>query len=194
MRTSLVFASAAFALALVTPRLAHAVDVPGSITDRPSGAGTAETSARWFPPVREGVEAQVQMGTGFSETYGLGLGARAGYTFRQGLYLGGNVDYFFGHSSNDETAHATIVAGDVGWKIFPRAEWEIRPHLVAGPAVIKTVNNVPFYTDTKTAFAVEPGVMGAYHFGSAFLSADARWFITPSPNTLSLTVGGGIGF
>jgi hypothetical protein len=193
MRNTIAFAAGA--LALMTPTFARAIDAPGSINEPPKGAGTQESGApRPFGRVREGVESQAQIGTGFNETYGLGLGARTGYTFRQGLYLGGALDYWFGHSTQDESAHAIFIGADAGWKIFPTANVEIRPHVIAGPAFIKTVNDAPFYVDTKTAFAIQPGVQGLYHFGQAFIGGDARWFITPSPNTLSLTAAAGVGF
>ena len=190
----IVIALAAVSVALTLPSVARAVDVPNSINTPPSGAGTEVPRPSAGNRVREGYEANAQIGTGFSSTYGLGVGARAGYTFRQGIYVGGAFDYFFGNSTNDNTAYGTFFGADVGYKFFFFDRWEVRPHIIAGPGFTKYVNTEPFYTDSRIGFAVQPGLMAAYHFGEFYLMGDGRWFATPAPNTFALTVGAGVGF
>jgi hypothetical protein len=36
--------------------------------------------------------------------------------------------------------------------------------------------------------------MVMYHTGDAFIGADVRWLVTPSPNTLAILASGGIAF
>jgi hypothetical protein len=56
------------------------------------------------------------------------------------------------------------------------------------------VQAIPFFIDSGTGFAVQPGVQVAYHFGNAFIGGDAHWMVTPSPNTLAILASGGVGF
>jgi hypothetical protein len=144
----------------------------------------------------EGVEASAGIGTGFTDTYGLGVMARLGLTLTQGVYLGANVQYYAGHSINDQNAHATFVGGDAGYKFYPTDHVEVRPFVFAGPAFITQVsgNNAFVAVDSQTTFAVQPGVIGMYHFGSAFIGGDAHYMLTPTPNTLAVLASGGFGF
>ncbi|MGQ4828119.1 hypothetical protein, partial [Enterococcus faecalis] len=82
----------------------------------------------------------VEVGSGFSDTYGFGAAVRIGYAFRDGLYLGGRADYFVGQSLDNNTAHAAFVGGEAGYKFFATRRWEIRPYAFAGPAFITTVD------------------------------------------------------
>ncbi len=63
-----------------------------------------------------------------------------------------------------------------------------------GPSFITQVQNNPFFSNSNTSFAVQPSVLLMYHFGQAFLGADARWLVTPTPATLAVFASGGIGF
>jgi len=201
MRTS--FACTLTALAtgatlLALPSAARAaVDVPSSINAPPTGPGTPEQlNARGQgTALREGIEANVGIGTGFADTYGLGLEGRIGYTFRQGVYAGGNVQYYVGHSVNDQSAHAAFVGGELGYKFFPNDRVEIRPFVFAGPAFITQVAAAPVVESiSTTGFALQPGVIAMYHFGDAFIGGDAHYMITPGPNTLGVFANGGFGF
>jgi hypothetical protein len=134
------------------------------------------------------------VGSGFTDTYGLGVSGRVGYTLRQGIYLGGAVQYFFGQSVNDQSSHATFVGGEAGYKFFPVDQVEVRPYAFVGSAFITEVSANPVTTTSKADAAVQPGLIGMYHFGDAFLGADAHIMITPSPNTLAVLASGGFGF
>lgn len=166
---------------------------PSGLNTPPAGPGT-ERQEPARPGIREGLEGGVGLGTGFSSTYGIGMEARVGYTFRQGVYAGGALQYFAGTSVNNQSNHATFVGGELGYKVFTSRRFEIRPYVFLGPSFITQVRDNPFFVDSSTSFAVQPSVLLMYHFGHAFLGGDARWLVTPSPATLAVFVSGGIGF
>lgn len=183
------------AVCLSVAGAAGAVDFPRSINDRPAGPGTERPGAPRPYRVTPGVQADVSLGSGFSDTYGLGVDGRVGYAMANGIYVGGAASYFGGRSIQNQSAHAAFIGGELGYKIFPTrdARWEIRPYVFAGPAFVTTVSDVPL-TESKTSLAVQPGVLGAYHFGDAFLQVDARYFMTPTPTTLAIFAGAGLAF
>lgn len=194
MRSSLVWMSLATVAAFATfGPTARAADLPRSINAPPSGPGTERVTPTGRA-VREGVEASAGLGSGFADTYGLGLEGRVGYTFHQGVYAGGDVQYFVGHTINDNQAHATFVGGDLGYKFFPSRRVEIRPYAFVGPAWITQVSNTPFQVISKVDLAVQPGVLAEYHFGDVFVGGDARYLLTPGPNTLAVLASAGFGF
>jgi hypothetical protein len=174
--------------------------IPRSINAPPAGPGTAqEVGLKGREVLRPGMEASATVGTGFADTYGLGFEGRVGYTFRNGVYAGGAAQYFLGHSINDQQAHAAFVGGEIGYKIYPIDALEIRPYAFAGPAFITQVAAGPTpssrpLTLSRADFGVQPGVVGMYHFGDAFVGADAHFMLLPAPNTLALLAGGGFGF
>ena len=166
---------------------------PNGINTPPAGPGT-ERAEPTAPGVREGLEGGVGLGTGFSSTYSVGLEARVGYTFRDGVYAGGSLQYFAGTSINSQSNHATFIGGELGYKVFTSRKFEIRPYVFLGPSFITQVRDNPFFVDSSTSFAVQPSVVMMYHFGRAFLGGDGRWLVTPSPATFALFVSGGVGF
>jgi hypothetical protein len=182
----------------VLQRVGRAAELPHSINTPPSGPGTEQVTptGRTY---RQGLQASAGLGTGFSSTYGLGIEGDVGYTFQQGIYAGGNVQYFMGHSLNDRSAHATFVGGVVGYKWFPTERVEVRPFVFAGPAFVTTVTAssnpiLPPNVASNTTIAVQPGVIAQYHFGSAFVGGDAHYMLTPSPNSLALMANAGLAF
>jgi len=187
------------AAAVLAPLTVHAQDGVPSMTARPRGPGTeARPTAPEGVRAVEGPQASVQIGSGFTDTYGLGLGARLGYTFRSGIYAGGAVTHYFGQSVQspvmDESSHATFVGGELGYKIFKETRWEVRPYVFVGPAFVTTINELSLVRESKTRFGVQPGLLGAYHFGNLFLSAEAKWHVTPDPAGFTLLGGAGLGF
>jgi hypothetical protein len=181
-------------LLLLTPAVASAFDVPNSMTETPKAAGAEKARPTAANRVQPGIEANLNVGTGFIDTYIIGFGGRLGYTFGTGIYVGGGFQYYTGHSVSDNTAHATFFGGEVAYKFFVKRRWEIRPYVFGGPGWVTTVDGPPLVKDTSGSFAFQPGVLGGYHFGNAFLYADARYFVTPAPTTPSLSIGGGFGF
>ena len=152
------------------------------------GPGTEQT-----PPephgglgIAPGLEVSAGIGTGFGGTYGLGYEGRVGYTLPINLYLGGQVQAFYGQGAVDQKAHAAYFGGEVGYKIFPIHPVELRPYLFLGPAFITQVDTNPTTATSKTGFAVQPGILGVYHIGPAFVGADFRFLATPSPFGVTL--------
>lgn len=199
MRTQVALGIAT--LTLLAPAMASAFDFPSSFTEAPKGAGVEQPApAPGAGRVVPGFEAEGNLGSGFTSTYGLALGARAGYTLKPGVYVGGAVTYYQGTSlgtpAGSASNHATWLGAEAGYKFFPRAHWELRPYVFAGPAIVSSSalrNDIPLQT-TTTRFGVQPGFLTAYHFGQAFISAEARYYATPAPNALTLLGGAGLSF
>ena len=161
----------------------------------PTGPGTQQESpAGKREGIRPGWEASGALGTGFSGTYGIGYEGRIGYTLPVGVYLGGQVQAFYGQNVDNEKAHATFFGGELGYKLFPFESIELRPYVFAGPAFITQVNENPTSVSSKTSFAVQPGALALYHIGPGFVGADFRFLATPSPFGVTLMGSAGIGF
>jgi len=188
------------AAAIAGMSTAQAADLPKSTNAPPTGPGTEATPGAQARGIRaiEGYEASVQVGSGFVDTYGLGMGARLGYTLPSGIYVGADVTHYFGNTitleTGSESAHATFVGAEGGYKFFPSRHWEVRPYAFVGPAFVRTVANPPFRSEMVTRFAVQPGLLTAYHFGDAYLSAEAKVHVTPDPSALTVFGGAGLGF
>jgi hypothetical protein len=163
-----------------------AADPASPLDEAPRGAGTQTDTGRVRDAqrVHEGPEAGGSLGTGFSSVYGVGVGGRLGYTFPSGIYLGGAFTQFVGSLPRS----ASFLGAEAGYKLFPSYHWELRPYAFLGPAVIDRGDG------GQVAFAVQPSMLGAYHFGPWFISADARLYALPEPKTLALFAGAGAGF
>jgi hypothetical protein len=98
--------------------------------------------------------------------------------------------------AGNESAHATFLGGELGYKLFLNNQrWEMRPYVFAGPAFIRTVEGTPVVRAESTVrLAVQPGFLAAYHFGTVFLTAEAKLHLTPDPMALSVFGGAGMGF
>jgi hypothetical protein len=158
-----------------------------TIHDPPYGPGTENGPRRVGDEyrVREGAEAGAQVGAGFENPYGLGVGARLGYSFHPGVYVGAAYTHFFGASP---LAHADFFGGELGYKFFPTERWELRPYAFLGPAFIATEDYA-----TRTHLAFQPSLLTAYHFGAVYISAEGRGLVTPEPAAFALLGGVGIG-
>jgi hypothetical protein len=190
---SIIAAGAAVGTALAFPSTASAA------TLAPSGPGTEQVNQQGrYEGIRPGLEAGGALGTGFSGTYGLGYEGRLGYTFPIGVYVGGQVQAFYGNNVNGNKAHATFFGAEVGYKLFPIRyinALEVRPYVFAGPAFISQVNqDAPFNVNSKTSFAIQPGALALYHLGPVFVGADFRFLATPSPFGVTLMGAIGAGF
>jgi len=181
-------------VAFLAAASAAAVDVPNSLTAPPYGPGTSEDQPSTKARAVAGPDAQALIGGGFGD-YGFGLGARVGYTFNPGIYAGASTTYYFGRgvqgATGESTTYAFLAGGELGYKIFPTERWELRPYAFVGPSVMKNLNDagVP---QTHTRFVFYPGLLGAYHFGNAYISAEARTYIAPNPSALALMAGFGL--
>jgi hypothetical protein len=132
--------------------------------------------------VQPGATIEGHAGYGFDPAYDVGYGGRLGYTLKQGIYFGGDVNHFVGTQGMPEQ---TLVGGDAGLKVFPALHLEIRPYGFAGAAIPSA---------GQKALALAPGVVAAYHFGRAYVDADAQYMATPAPNVFLLMGGAGLGF
>ena len=154
----------------------RAADLPTSLSEPPRGPGTERGVVRFDDRYRvePGPEAGGFIGGG--RGLGLGLGGRIGYSFRPGVYLGGEFTWF----SRD----AAELAAELGYELFPTRHWQFRPFVLAGPAFVGH--------SSRTRLAVAPSFLAAYHFGIAFISAEARAYVSPEPGTLAVFGGGGV--
>jgi hypothetical protein len=114
-----------------------------------------------------------------------------------GLYAGGSILHFFGPSvraiNGNESEPQTLIGGDIGYKLFPRPEIELRPFLFAGVGIFDRLNEETRTVDTGVDFTLDPAFLAAYHFGNAFVSAEARLQVTPTPARIAILGGLGLG-
>jgi hypothetical protein len=181
----------------ILPMLVPATALAG-VNTPPYGPGTEARPAtgRYSAHIVEGVQASAQLGSGFTDPYGFGIGGRLGYTFLHGVYFGAAVSHYFGKSVDtafgSESEGATFLGGELGYELYPTYRWEVRPYAFLGPSWITTVG--PFGSTTTTDLAFQPGLLLAYHFGNAFVSAEGKVHVTPEPVALTLFAGAGLGF
>jgi hypothetical protein len=113
------------------------------------------------------------------------------------LYAGGSMMHFFGTNVatllGTDSESQTLFGGDVGYKIFPKPEWELRPFIFAGIGIFNRLNENIRIVNQSTDFTVSPAFLAAYHFGNAFLSAETRLQVAPSPIHFALLGGLGLG-
>lgn len=139
-------------------------------------------------PVARTVSGDAFVGSGLGNRYGLGYGARVGYTMPKGIMLGVDATRYQGQASSSET----IVGGEVGLRNFVTPRLEVRPFALVGAAIQSAGNLVG--APSTTQLALQPGVLAAWHFGRAFVSAEGRLQVTPTPAAASLLGGAGLTF
>jgi hypothetical protein len=176
---------AAFAASLVLGLAPWAVAQEGNtFREPPRGAGTetGDGHVGQDDRVYEGVQFAALAGVG----YDFGAGARVGYAFRSGVYAGGAFTYY--------AANATFIGGEFGYKLFITRRWELEPYVFVGPAFVREGDRGFGRSSDRTMFGLQPGFLGAYHFGPAFVSAEMRIYVAPSPGALAFFGGIGVGF
>ncbi len=189
--------SSAIALvsALSAPAVALAQDLPRGINEAPRGPGTEQPlkDQTATERVRPGWEGGAQVGGGI----GVGIGVRAGYSFVPGLYAGGSLTHFFGTTVptivGTDNQSETLFGGEVGYKIFPKPEIELRPFIFAGIGIFNRLSDTYNIVDQSTDFTVWPSFLAAYHFGNAYFSAETRLQVAPTPMHFALLGGLGLG-
>lgn len=185
----------AVATALSVPAGALAQTLPNSINEPPRGPGTEQAPKYQTPTerVQPGWEVGAEVGGGI----GVGIGARAGYSFVPGLYVGGSLMHFFGPSvttlTGSDNESQTLLGADVGYKLFPRPNVELRPFIFTGIGIFNRLNESLGIVDQSTDFTVAPSFLAAYHFGNAFVSAETRLQVAPTPVHFALLGGIGLG-
>ena len=173
-------------------------------------AGTAAADPA-FTAGKPSVSAQLDYGIwtgddiGDVNPYGLGLGARGGYTLDPGLYVGGAFDYFFGGSVDVPGAEVKFnlwtLHGEVGYDLGVAPNIVIRPKaglgLTTGHAKLCIQGNCQ--SDSNGKMSLAPGAQALYSLDSLFLTAEARYNIVfdtenGSGNGLLFGVGAGLTF
>jgi hypothetical protein len=135
----------------------------------------------------------VQLGAGFrygfdltgasSNPWGLGLGIDGGYTLQNAVYLGGNLDYFFGEDGEGDGLFQLMA--EVGYDLGLGENVVFRPKAGAGFAA----------ANSEARAAVAPGAKLMLFTSSVSLSLDARYSIVFSdPSLQALILSFGIGF
>jgi hypothetical protein len=176
-----VHIAALASLAVTTAVTLAQADAPRSWREAPRGPGTeiGVTHPSDAYRVYEGTELAGFIGGG----YGLGVGGRVGYAFYSGVYAGGAFTFY--------TGNASFLGGELGYKFFPAYHWELRPYVFAGPVFIGVGDTGFGRRYAATELAVQPGLLGAYRFGPAFISAELRAYLNPNPGALAVFGGAG---
>jgi len=122
-----------------------------------------------------------------TNSYNIGIGARAGYTFEQQIYVGGTFMYHFGEQTavvgqgvSETQSRFYYPAGEVGYD-FGIGPMLLRPY--GGIGVLFGRNSVSVNgieaTNTQSALMLYPGLTAQYMFPNspAFVGADMRGLI-----------------
>ena len=145
--------------------------------------------------------AALQVGYGTHDV-NLGLGVRGGYTLPMNVYVGANFMYYVGGTSqvyyyfapsqglsvhvDTTTVKASlwtlVVEGGYDFNLTPA--FMLRPVLGLGMASAKTevCLGSTCNSDSKSKFAVTPGVTASLNFGKPFVGADFRYLIISGSN------------
>lgn len=131
------------------------------------------------------VSAEAFGGSGIGSRFDAAYGARVGYTTPQNIYLGAEGIRYQGQAGSSEL----LIGGDIGMRFFPTQRLEVRPFALVG-AAIERAGDLP-QGNSGTSFALQPGLLTAYHLGPAYLGAEGRVQVAPTPAAASLlgTVG-----
>lgn len=163
---------------------------------------------------------KLQLGVGFRygvdvtsgddlNPWGIGLGLDAGYTLPNAVYLGGNIEYFFGEQIGDDTNGASgniwQLSAEGGYDIGIGPIFVLRPKLGLGLANLHEKVCAQIDTgaglvggcasDTQSKFALLPGATFIVMPPGFNLTADVRYELVFADKTgqgLLFTVG--IGF
>jgi hypothetical protein len=191
MRNSVAVVSVAVAAAAAVSMASRPAHAGMDVTPRGPGNEVVDAEGH-VVGVHPGWEASGGGGTGFAGTYSGGIEARVGYTLPFGLYVGGQAQGYWGNTVGSNQAHASFFGAEVGYKLFLLRQVEFRPYVFGGEAFITQVGSNSF--NSHTGVAVQPGIMGLYHLGSAFLGGEFRFLTTPGPVSPAIMFLAGAGF
>lgn len=149
-----------------------------------------------------------EMEDGDFNPWGPGIGVAGGYTLGNGVYLGGNFDYFFGDSigeaPNELSANIWQLMAEGGYDLGLGEAFVVRPKLGVGFATtnMETCIDLGLGTgeqcasDSETDFAIAPGATFLYIGQSFSLSLDLRYdmIFAEGETQNALLFSAGIGF
>ena len=152
--------------------------------------------------------------------FGPGIGLRVGYTLDIGLYLGADFDYFFGESRDfglnlgglggaggSVTFNEYNFLAEIGYDFWVYRSGVLRPKLglgvgiahvsACGGGMVLGVGASTCNGDSKTGFAIAPGLQFLHYFSNVYLTAELRYqnvsvSDVPDPSGVILGVGVGV--
>jgi hypothetical protein len=151
--------------------------------------------------------------------FGPGFGVRIGYTLDIGLYLGADFDYFFGDSQNIGVNLGALggvggsvsyneynFLGEVGYDFWIYRSGVLRPKLGLGVGIahasgcaganVLGVGGSTCQGNSKTGFAIAPGLQFLHVFDPVFLSLELRYqtaMVSDLPDPSGIILGFGVG-
>jgi hypothetical protein len=130
---------------------------------------------------------------GGTNPLGFGVGGRAGLAFLGGIYLGGNIMYYLGGSTNVPAPNGGVVTsagsvsvstntlmygGELGYGIKILDLLTIRPQVGLGNATFSVSGGGQ--SASSSYYYLEPGVTGLIGLGLLYVGADANVLVLPS--------------
>ncbi len=136
-----------------------------------------------------------------SNPLGTDIGLRGGIELFHKLYLGANMQYYFGSSVNTPlsgpgtdvsvSTHAFLLGFEAGYSIHVSL-LTIRPQIGIGDAALTTLGTINpepntttainNYTQTNTRLYLEPGVVALLNIGLVYVGADANILVITGAN------------
>jgi hypothetical protein len=179
-----------------------------------STAGAAEAFTQEKGQVSVHLAGGIYMGDGDLNPYGVGLGARGGYTLHPGIYVGGLFDFFLGETDDtsvfgqtaEASANAWLIQAEVGYDIGVSPTIVLRPKAGLGVTTIEseacaTVTVPPFVPpqtacsdDSDGEFSFALGLEAPIAFNGIFIAPEFRFNIVDDASGLILAVGVGAAF
>lgn len=134
--------------------------------------------------------------------WGNGIGVEVGFTMPNALYVGGNVDYFFGDSETgpdfELSSNIWQAMGEVGYDVGVAPAFVLRPKLGAGIAGINTDACLlgVCEDDSETYFAMAPGSTFLFFTERIVIALDFRYdmIFAEEETANALLFSAGIGF
>jgi hypothetical protein len=124
----------------------------------------------------------ISLNDGDLNPWGTGLGLDVGFTMPNAVYVGGNVEYFFGGSTKiagfDVDANIWQVSGELGYDVGLGDNFVIRPKAGVGFAGLvgkSCASDGTCETSSSTKFAFAPGATLMLLTSKFSLSLDTRY-------------------
>ncbi len=154
-------------------------------------------SKRDFVKDPTGFSGAANMGFGLGDAYGLGFGARLGYTLPGRVYIGGLAGYHIGNTAESQGVSiknsTTYLGPEAGYdlgvgKVILRPVIGLglafRAQSISGASNAAAAQNVNA-TENDARVYVAPGASVIYPIGNFFVGADSRAMIMSGNNTVT---------